>query len=259
MANSSVIQNRNEFFFDPFGGMGGGTATAGGAAGGIAGVVGALINTIVDNKTNKGHLEGLKPEGKTEAKPIPDGIPSDLATPGVQELPYLPNTGAKTQVAEKEATIPTIPPISEALPNTEPSIKDETNTNIESAINPGFDMQSMYDFILAQQQRQWEREDAIRKETQEREDNAWQRSVDDMRKAGINVNLINPTAAQSGGGITQATGLDYSPWTAEINKQLALVEQEIQNNFQGDENSKDRITKGITSLLQLFTMFALKG
>ena len=121
------------------------------------------------------------------------------------------------------------------------------------------DMQSMYDFIMQQQQRQWDREDEIRRETQEREDNAWQRAVADMRKAGVNPNLVNANPAESGGGITSATGLDYSPWTAEINKQLALMEQEIQNSFQGDENAKDRFTKGLTSLLQLFTMFALKG
>lgn len=267
MANSSVISNRSEWFFDPFQGMGGSYAGAGGGAGaalgGIATIGAALAKEIVQTKTNKAHLENLKPgtenKTETEVKPIPDGIPSDLAEPGVQELPYLPNAGAKPQVAEKEATLPTIPPISEGLTNTETSIKDETNTNIESAISPGFDMQSMYDFILAQQQRQWDREDSIRAETQAREDNAYQRAVEDMKKAGINPNLVGVNPAASGGGITNATGLDYSPWTAEVNKNLALLEQEIQNGFQGDENAKDRFTKGLTSILQLFAFMAMKG
>lgn len=282
---TSIRDLLNEYF--GFGGAAGGGAGTSGTTSGTAGLgaIGAAIAaTIIKDKTSKAHLENLKPgtESKpipndipsdlaepgaqelpylpnaetkpyTEVKPIPEGIPSDLAEPGVQELPYLPNAGT----AEKEKTLPTIPPISEGLPSTE--IKDETQTNIEQAINPTFDMQGMYDFILQQQQRQWEREDQIRAETQAREDNAWQRSVEDMRKAGVNPNLVNAGPAASGGGITQATGLDYSPWTAEINKQLALVEQEIENNFKGDENSKDRLTKGLTSLLQLFSLMALKG
>lgn len=280
----SIRDLLNEYFGS--GGAAGG-GTAGGTNSGTAGIgtIGAAIAaTIIKDKTSKAHLENLKlgteskpipndipsdlaepgvqelpylpnAEAKpyTEVKPIPEGIPSDLAEPGVQELPYLPNAGT----AEKEETLPTIPPISEGLPSTE--IKDETQTNIEQPISPTFDMQGMYDFILQQQKRQWDREDQIRAETQAREDNAWQRSVEDMRKAGVNPNLVNAGPAASGGGITNATGLDYSPWTAEINKQLALVEQEIENNFKGDENSKDRLTKGLTSLLQLFTLMALKG
>ena len=281
------IQNLLDEYFGSGGAAGGGTASGAGA--GIGAIGAAILNTIVGQKTKDKHLPAPGTQAKpgedtpsdlatpgvqelpylpnagtagkpwTEVKPIPNGIPSDLATPGVQELPYLPNTNAKPQVTEKEETIPTIPPINEGLPNTEPSIKDETDTNIESAISPGFDMQSMYDFIKQQQQEQWTREDAIREQARYDQQHAYEYAMESARRAGINPNLVNIQPAQSGGGITQATGLDYSPWTAEINKQLALIEQEIDNNFKGDENSKDRLTKGLTSLLQLFTLFALKG
>lgn len=266
MAN---IAKTNDWSLDPFGindyfGAGGAGGAGGTGTKGSLGTLGAALTAAIikykeTEKTKNLHLpeseNTTQNEVKTETNENPS-IPSDLAEPGVQVLPYLPNAG-KEKETENEKNKDIIPPTSEGIPNTE--IKDETDTNVESVINPGFDMQSMYDFIINQQQRQWDREDAIRKETQEREDSAYQRAVADAKKAGINVNLMGINPAQSGGGITSATGLDYSPWTAEINKQLALLEQEIANSFQGDENAKDRFTKGLTSLLQLFAMFALKS
>ena len=83
---------------------------------------------------------------------------------------------------------------------TETEVKDETDTNTGT---------NTIDWIKwAEEDRnlRWEREDAIRAETQAREDSAYQRAVADMRKAGINPNLMNVQPASSGGGITQASG-----------------------------------------------------
>lgn len=307
MANSHIV-NRNEWFFDPFGNMGGGYTGAGGGAGGaiaggLAAAGAALAGQIVNHKTKewkdqqladlgKPNLDYPETPSKTEEKPlIPEGIPTNFENIGKQELPYLPNAGSKpntevkpnldgiptnfenigkqelpylpnskTETTDKDMTItanPLYPPegqeeIKDPIPS--PSIiPDETGKNEEIAISPTFDMQNMYDFILQQQQRQWDREDAIRAETQAREDNAWQRAVEDMRKAGVNPNLVNAGPAESGGGITSATGLNYAPWESEVNKNLALLEQEINNAFKEDEATKDRITEMITSILSMFT------
>lgn len=56
----------------------------------------------------------------------------------------------------------------------------------------------------------YSREDEIRKETQAREDTAYQRATEDMRKAGIDPNLHGVTQATSGGGITNASRNDMT-------------------------------------------------
>ena len=108
-------------------------------------------------------------------------------------------------------------------------------------------------FALEQQQRQWDREDAIRKETQEREDSAYQRAVADMRKAGINPNLVGVNPANSGGGITTATGVDYTTWATDFNAKAALLEQEIENAFKGDQAEKERISGLISDIIGMFS------
>ena len=64
-----------------------------------------------------------------------------------------------------------------------PIIQDTTNDNVETSIGGNWQ-----DWAKEMQERQWEREDAIRAETQAREDSAWQRAVADMQKAGVNPN-----------------------------------------------------------------------
>lgn len=130
-------------------------------------------------------------------------------------------------------------------PEEQPTIQDTTQNGIESAIN-GTDIMQ---FMEEQQAKQWEREDAIRAETQAREDTAMQRAVEDARKAGINPNLMNIQPAASGGGITSATGLEYQTYQAEMKEFLTLIEQEIENEFKGDEGKKDRWNQLFSSLI----------
>lgn len=98
----------------------------------------------------------------------------------------------------------------------------------------------------------WEREDKIRKETQEREDTAYQRAVEDMRKAGINPNLVGINPANSGGGITQATG--QQSITTEMSGIIQQAIAEINNTVKADENQKDRINDIIKSFAQVIAM-----
>lgn len=146
------------------------------------------------------------------------------------------------------------------VPNTPQSIKDKTFENVEQPINgqPNEEnmqvsnnstIQQAFENAKKLQEEQWAREDEIRKHVEEREDNAWVRSVRDMLKAGINPNLINASPAASGGGITQSTGIDYTIYEKEFDQNLELIMQEIDQNFQGNQNEKDRIKELIKSLI----------
>lgn len=182
----------------------------------------------------------------------------------VQDYKNWENQQKKTEIPETDTPMPETPTPEIETPEietpeimpTEPSIKDETNTNAESA-SSSLDYQSIFNFMEEQQKKQWEREDAIRLETQQREDTAWQRAIEDMRKAGINPNLVNASPAESGGGITNTTGLDYTLYKGELEKALKELEIELEQSFKGEENTKDRIVNGFSTVLNLLGMFAI--
>lgn len=95
-----------------------------------------------------------------------------------------------------------------------------------------------------------EREDEIRKETQAREDNAIQRQISDMLKAGVNPNLLsNITGSASGGGIMNATMPNTTLQTAELNAMIQSTLNEINNTVKMDENQKDRVNDILRTLL----------
>lgn len=97
----------------------------------------------------------------------------------------------------------------------------------------------------------WEREDRIRGEVQSREDNAYQRMVEDMIKAGINPNLvsISGSGSSSGGGINGATIGDTTQKTqAQKNKQ-ELKKQLLEQLFSDDQNVRDRAIKVMDALI----------
>lgn len=146
-----------------------------------------------------------------------------------------------------------VPPVTET-PKLEGSIQDTTNESLGQ--NTQQDINWM-DLATQWRNEQWAREDAIRAETQAREDNAWVRSVADMKAAGINPNLVNATPAASGGGITQATGIDTSTITTDMQNNIELIQQLIDNNFTGNQNDKDRLMQSIGNLLQFGGMLAL--
>ena len=130
------------------------------------------------------------------------------------------------------------------------SVKDSSDTSLSLDENPANTQSDLQEL--------WDREDSIRKETQEREDTAYQRAVEDMRKAGINPELLGVSPASSGGGITSATRKDYSVFNTLLNNQYELLKQEIQNNFQGSENEKDRILGLLKSVITLAGISSVK-
>lgn len=135
-----------------------------------------------------------------------------------------------------------------------PTIEEDSGT-VGETVSQAWSLEDIKKYMEEAQAKQWEREDAIRKETQEREDTAYQRAVADMRKAGINPNLMNINPADSGGGITQATGLDMSTlssrMTAMSNELIKILDRE----FNEDENLKDNITSLIGGLVNAFGMY----
>lgn len=140
-------------------------------------------------------------------------------------------------------------------------IKDKRNESVNKALEeingPTEDpLQSALQWAEEQQKKEWAREDEIRKETQEREDNALQRWVEDARKAGINPNLFNGQGAASGGGITAATGLNMSQYETAANKLLTEWETMVNQEFERNENKKDRFNNLMRSILSLATLGA---
>lgn len=95
----------------------------------------------------------------------------------------------------------------------------------------------------------WEREDAIRKEIQGREDTAYQRAVEDMRKAGINPNLVGINPAESGGGVMQTAG--QSTLNTELNNIIQATLNQINNEVKMSENQKDRTADILRTLAMI--------
>lgn len=116
-------------------------------------------------------------------------------------------------------------------------IKDTTNDNIEQSIGSSFNdyINKMEEY----QQKQWEREDT-----------AYQRAVEDARKAGINVGALggNIQPAQS------STNIMSSASNTQFQEIAELIQQQIDNNFSGNQNDKDRLTQGIQMLLMMALM-----
>lgn len=128
----------------------------------------------------------------------------------------------------------------------------ELSNKIQNTPSPIDDSESIKTNIIEPSkeimQDQWQREDTIRKETQEREDTAYQRAVEDMRKAGINPNLIGINPASSGGGITQTSGETNKNTliTQKFNEQLTKLTEEL--NLK--DNEKERFQSSFDNLLR---------
>lgn len=245
-----------------FGGGGGGGSMAGLGLGAIIG--GAIAAGIAGGKG--GSTSGINAGGSSSSGIVAPGIlnPGNGSIPGTEgaTAPSVPNTESGASAIPDIGKVESLPPSDQKdtdkqlpLPNLpELDIKDETSTNVEQAI----DNSDTLAMLRQLRDEQWAREDAIRSETQEREDTAFRRGIADMRRAGVNVNLVGAQAAESGGGITNATGVDGGIYTAEVNKYVSLLETALNNEFKGNENTKDRITDTIGKLVQAIIVGLMK-
>lgn len=132
--------------------------------------------------------------------------------------------------------------------NMKNTISDKTNENLGTEIVKPL---NFWEEMRKVRDEEWAREDAIRAETQAREDTAFSRTIEDLRRSGVNINLLgNINPAASGGGITNQTGsMDYTMSEAEYNKAYEMLMQEIELNFKGDQAEKDRIMNLIKALI----------
>lgn len=122
------------------------------------------------------------------------------------------------------------------------NIQDKTEENIIQPVN--YRQQAISD-----QERLWKREDEIREHIESREDSAWQRAIEDIKKSGANPNLVNAGPAQSGGGVSSASGMDYTMQQEEYDRETQKIIQAIANEFQMNENQKDRLADLLGRLL----------
>lgn len=123
--------------------------------------------------------------------------------------------------------------------------KDNTSTDIDS-INS-----ELKESLSNDQKELWEREDEIRKHVEEREDSAYQRAVADMKKAGINPELLGVNPASSGGGITSASRIDNSLLNTDLSGAYSELIAQLNNNVKVDENQKDRILSIVNNFVDL--------
>lgn len=170
--------------------------------------------------------------------------------------------GAGIEEGKKEAETPSEMP--SEMPSETPSEDVNRAPTVDTVRPEGvYDIAGWQDFALQMRDEQWAREDAIRAETQAREDTAFSRAIGDLRRSGVNVNLLgNISPAESGGGITSATGIDSDTITQSMSADLETILQEnqalidkaileIEQAFEKGENTKDRITEIVKSIITI--------
>ena len=123
--------------------------------------------------------------------------------------------------------------------------KDHTSSDI-SAINS-----DLKESLSTDQKELWEREDEIRKHVEVREDTAYQRAVADMKKAGINPELLGVQPASSGGGISSASRLDNSLLNTDLSGVYSELIAQLNNEVKIDENQKDRILSIVNNFVDV--------
>lgn len=160
----------------------------------VGGIVGGVINPPTTEDTTP--ITDNKTPTTENTTPITDNKESDL-----KESPLITESG---------------------------DLENKQEETIENQESKDFDITKYYEDW---QKKIWKREDNIRKETQAREDSAYSRAVADMRKAGINPNLVGINPANSGGGIVTAgnvMGNKTSAQSAEIEKMKSLLNDDLQ-------------------------------
>lgn len=194
------------------------------------GITSGIINGIGEIKNSENKIEEINKDIEEKTQGLingntdwNDGTVIDQIGEKIQENK---NTESESEKAAQESVLDT-----EETPNA-------SNVDTEQIIASNEEMLKKY----------WEREDKIREETQKREDTAYQRAVNDMRKAGINPNLLGINPANSGGGITQSSRIEPTA-SAEISGLTSEIINAINNEIKIEENQKDRITDIIKTIL----------
>lgn len=229
----------------------GGSAGGAGAAGALA--LGTwLVNTLAGagNKTPNGS-GAVKDTTNETATP---GTTAGTSTTETAILDQAKNnilykvdggTGAATAGKEGLTNGTTKTPSEEVQT---PELEDKTGENKEFTLN---NFEGYFDILKQLRDEQWAREDAIREQTRYDQQHAYRYATEDMLSAGINPNLVGVTPAQSGGGITQATGMNTGLLEEALNAETQKFMKLLEQDWKGDENSKDRVMDIVTSIMQM--------
>lgn len=126
--------------------------------------------------------------------------------------------------------------------------KDKDNNTVSDVDSINSDLKES---LSNDQKELWEREDEIRKHVEEREDSAYQRAVADMKKAGINPELLGVNPASSGGGITSASPIDNSLLNTDLSGAYSELIAQLNNEVKVDEKQKDRILSIVNNFVDL--------
>ncbi len=184
---------------------------------------GIIYNIVRTAQGKTSTIENMLQSGINAAKDVGAIVNGVVNPPTTESTTPITDSKNSTTEEKKESDLNKSPLITESN-----ELENKQEKTIENQENKEIDITKYYEDL---QKKYWEREDKIRKETQEREDTAYQRAVEDMRKAGINPNLIGINPANSGGGIIttgNVMGNKTSAQNAEIEKMKAQLNNELQ-------------------------------
>lgn len=165
--------------------------------------------------------------------------------------------GARNNLKPKSKTEPLIDTGENGIGTDFGTIEDDNNTEYEESLEESVS----YDFSNAEdvakyskewQERQWAREDELRKEQQQRDDTAYRRMVSDMVSAGINPNLVSGTPNY---GTTTQTTTNTGTGLSESNNALYNAIYETLGEAGIEQQQKDRIANVWLTILQTLTSF----
>ncbi len=167
-------------------------------------------------------------------QPITQGINNKVAD-------YLPEPDEKTKRKLYESGLSNLPDSWQYNVSSDASINDASiNNNNE-----------LKESLTNDQKELWEREDEIRKHVEEREDSAYQRAVADMKKAGINPELLGVQPSSSGGGISSASRIDTSLLNTDLSGAYSELIAQLNNEVKVDEKQKDRILSLVNNFVDV--------
>lgn len=165
--------------------------------------------------------------------------------------------GARSNLKPKRKTEPLINTGENEIGTDFGTIESDNNTeyeeSLEESVNYNFsNADDVAKYSKEWQERQWAREDELRKEQQQRDDTAYRRMVSDMVSAGINPNLVSGTPNY---GTTTQTTTNTGTGLSESNNALYNAIYETLGEAGIEQQQKDRIANVWLTILQTLTSF----
>ena len=195
------------------------------------------------NDTTTNVVNWFNKEVAPAVKPIAQGISNKVAD-------FLPEPDEKTKRKLYDSGATNLPDSWQYEDFSVASSAASSNDS-SSVASSSTSSNELKESFSSDQKELWEREDAIRKHVEEREDSAYQRAVADMKKAGINPELLGVNPANSGGGIIQASRMDTSLLNTDLSGAYSELIAQLNNEVKVDEKQKDRILSIVNNFVDV--------